>query len=71
MIDHQQTNGTKLASRSGSQDWILSLSMDWSIIISPVSPTAPPTMKATTFTIDMIMVPLGALTFQAGQYIPL
>ena len=37
MIDHQQTNGTKLASRSGSQDWILSLSMEWSIIISPVS----------------------------------
>ena len=36
-IDHQQTNGTKLASRSGSQDWILSLWMNWSIIISPVS----------------------------------
>ena len=32
-IDLQQTNGTKLASRSGSQELILSLSKDWSIII--------------------------------------
>jgi hypothetical protein len=33
--------------------------------------TAPPTMKSTTFTFGMKMVPLGALNFQAGQYIPL
>jgi len=29
--------------------------------------TAPPTMKATTFTFDLKMVPLGGLNFKAGQ----
>jgi hypothetical protein len=33
--------------------------------------TAPPTMKATTFTFNMKELPLGPLNFQAGQYIPL
>ena len=33
--------------------------------------TAPPTMKATTGTFDIKMVPLVLLNFQAGQYIPL
>jgi hypothetical protein len=33
--------------------------------------TAPPTMKATTFTFGMKTVPLGSLNFQAGQLNPL
>jgi hypothetical protein len=33
--------------------------------------TAPPTMKATTVTFDIKIVPLVLLNFQAGQYIPL